>query len=335
MVSSIAVDLPEGQCGFRTNGRSTDIVFVLRQLQEKCREHKKGLYVTFGDLTKSVWHGEQKRTVEDLGATRLCPPSSSAQSSSCTKTSMVKSGSTLTSYAFYNHQQFETGLRPGTDSLLHLLQHNAQASHSTPSRRRPRLHLLPPWRQPFQTQATSGPHEDHGATDPGPPPRRRRHTRCTHRKALQRLTSCFAVSAELFGLEITKSPWRIRRSCTSGSVSPPAHQNWRGWDTVDKEIDNRLLAKANNAFWSVQCVEPQAPEEGYQDQCVQSHRALMYGSESWVTYRSHLRLLERFHQRCLGTILNIHWNDFVTNVEFLEQAELSSIEAMLLKSQLH
>ena len=61
---------------------------------------------------------------------------------------------------------------------------------------------------------------------------------------------------------------------------------------------------------------------------------LLYGSESWVTYRSHLRLLERFHQRCLRAILGIHWSAFVTNVEVLERAGVTSIETMLLKSQL-
>ena len=61
---------------------------------------------------------------------------------------------------------------------------------------------------------------------------------------------------------------------------------------------------------------------------------LLYGSELWVTYRHHLRLLEYFHQRCLRIILNIHWSDYVSNVEVLEQAEITSIEAILLKSQL-
>jgi len=61
---------------------------------------------------------------------------------------------------------------------------------------------------------------------------------------------------------------------------------------------------------------------------------LLYGSESWVTYRSHLRLLDRFHQRCLRTILGIHWSEFTTNVEVLEQAGITSIEAMLLRTQL-
>ena len=84
------------------------------------------------------------------------------------------------------------------------------------------------------------------------------------------------------------------------------------------------------------CVKQKAPKGGYQDQRVQSHHIdlsnLLYRSESSITYRSHLQLLERFHQRCLRAILNIQWNDVVTN--FLEQAELSSNEAMLLKSQL-
>ena len=56
---------------------------------------------------------------------------------------------------------------------------------------------------------------------------------------------------------------------------------------------------------------------------------LLYGSESSVTYCHHLRLL-----RCLRTILNILWTDLVTNVEVLEQAEITSIEAILLRSRL-
>ena len=52
--------------------------------------------------------------------------------------------------------------------------------------------------------------------------------------------------------------------------------------------------------------------------------------ESWVIYRRHLR----HHQRCLCTIRNIHWSDFVTNTEVLEMDKVTSIEAMLLKIQL-
>ena len=53
-VSTIEEDhLPESQRGFRANRSTTDMVFVLRQLQEKYQEKNKGLYVTFGYLIKA------------------------------------------------------------------------------------------------------------------------------------------------------------------------------------------------------------------------------------------------------------------------------------------
>ena len=68
LVPIIAKDhLPETQCGFRANRETTDMVFVLRQLQEKCREQNKGLYVTFVDLTKTYG------SLANHGAPRLPP----------------------------------------------------------------------------------------------------------------------------------------------------------------------------------------------------------------------------------------------------------------------
>ena len=54
LVPTIAQNhLPETQCGFRVNRGTTDMAFVLRQLQDKCREQNKKLYVSFVDLTKA------------------------------------------------------------------------------------------------------------------------------------------------------------------------------------------------------------------------------------------------------------------------------------------
>ena len=58
---------------------------------------------------------------------------------------------------------------------------------------------------------------------------------------------------------------------------------------------------------------------------------LLYGSETWVTFSHHLRLPERFHKRCLRSILNIHSSDYVTNVEVLQQAGITSIKTTQLK----
>nr|VZI48604.1 unnamed protein product [Spirometra erinaceieuropaei] len=43
--------LPESQCGFRYHRGTTDMIFVARQLQEKCQEMRTHLYSTFMDLT--------------------------------------------------------------------------------------------------------------------------------------------------------------------------------------------------------------------------------------------------------------------------------------------
>ena len=43
---------PETQCGFRAERSTIDMVFSLKQLQEKCREQHKHLYIAFIDLTK-------------------------------------------------------------------------------------------------------------------------------------------------------------------------------------------------------------------------------------------------------------------------------------------
>ena len=61
---------------------------------------------------------------------------------------------------------------------------------------------------------------------------------------------------------------------------------------------------------------------------------LLYGAETWTPYRRQVRLLERFHQRCLRSILNIKWHDYVSNEGVLEEAQLPSIESILLKKQL-
>ena len=49
----------------------------------------------------------------------------------------------------------------------------------------------------------------------------------------------------------------------------------------------------------------------------------------------HLKQLERFHMCSLRTILNIKWQDRVSNLQVLDVAESTSIETMILKNRLH
>ena len=45
---------------------------------------------------------------------------------------------------------------------------------------------------------------------------------------------------------------------------------------------------------------------------------LLYGCESWITYRRHVRSLDQFHMRCLRRIARIKWQDKITNTEVLQ-----------------
>ena len=45
--------LPESQCGFRCGHNTIDMIFVDRQLKEKCHEQHQDLYMAFVDLTKA------------------------------------------------------------------------------------------------------------------------------------------------------------------------------------------------------------------------------------------------------------------------------------------
>ena len=52
-VCNIGGSESESQCGFRSGRGTMDMIFTARQLQEKCREQQRELYVVFVDLTKA------------------------------------------------------------------------------------------------------------------------------------------------------------------------------------------------------------------------------------------------------------------------------------------
>ena len=58
---------------------------------------------------------------------------------------------------------------------------------------------------------------------------------------------------------------------------------------------------------------------------------LLYGAETWTVYRRHVKKLHAFMMRHLRSIMNIRWQDKVTNIKVLQRAGLPSMEDLLIR----
>ena len=356
LVPTIAAKhIPESQCGFRSNRGTTDMVFVLRQLQEKCREQNKALFITFVDLTKAF------DTVSREGLWQIlirlgCPPKfmkmimqlheeqkgrirlNNDLSEPFPIKNGVKQGCVLAPTLFSIF--FSMMLKQATDDLsdddLVYIRFRTDGSLFNLRRLQANTKTLEQLIKDllFADDAALVAHTE---------------------RALQRLTTCFAESAQLFGLEISLKKTEVLHQPAPGEISQPPSitisnttlktvQQFTYLGStistdarIDKELDNRL-GKANRAFgrlqkrvWSSSQLRCSTKIRVYKAIVLTT---LLYGAETWVTYRCHIRLLERFHQRCLRSILKIHWSDYVPNTAVLEKANILSIEAMLLQYRL-
>ena len=106
---------------------------------------------------------------------------------------------------------------------------------------------------------------------------------------------------------------------------------------VSKDLDNRL-SKASGSFgrlskrvWQSHLLHLSMKIQVNTAVVVPN---LLCSAETRFLYRKQIRLLERFHQRCLRSILGIKWLDYVSTVEVFERASLPSIESILLQAQL-
>ena len=61
---------------------------------------------------------------------------------------------------------------------------------------------------------------------------------------------------------------------------------------------------------------------------------LLYASETWVTYSKHTKRLERFHINCLQQILGLKWWHRVPHTEIRRRAGVDSLEAMIVQRRL-
>ena len=77
LIPSVAEkNLSESQCGFRRNRTTTEMIFTVRQIQEKCTEQNMCSYAVFITLTKAFDTVNSGSSLGNLAAQRNSPPSS-------------------------------------------------------------------------------------------------------------------------------------------------------------------------------------------------------------------------------------------------------------------
>ena len=73
LIAISEANLPEAQCGFRPGRSTVDMIFTVRQVQEKCLEQNLDLYSVFIDLTKA-FDTVSREALLDVLARYGCPP---------------------------------------------------------------------------------------------------------------------------------------------------------------------------------------------------------------------------------------------------------------------
>ena len=107
--------------------------------------------------------------------------------------------------------------------------------------------------------------------------------------------------------------------------------------SLDAEINTRIakaaavMSKLNRRVWQNNNLTQMTKLCVYQA-CVLS--TLLYSSEAWTTYTRQEKKLNSFHLRCLRCILDISWQDKITNTEVLQRASSFSMYTLLSQRRL-
>ena len=340
---------PEAQCGFRAGRSTTDMVFSVRQLQEKCREQRQPLYIAFVDLTKAfdlVSRSGLFSLLKRIG----CPPKllsliesyhnnmqgtisfNGGNSQPFKICSGVKQGCVLapTLFGIFFSLLLQEAFQSTTEGVLLHTRHDGKLLNLARLRAKTKVKTVLVREMLFADDAAFVSHTEEG---------------------LQELINSFSAACDDFGLTISIKKTEILAqeapSQPTISINGQALNNVKTFKylgstvsdnlCLDNELNSRigkaagLYGKLQKRVWDNKKLRLKTKMRVYST-CVIS--TLLYGSETWPAYARQEARLNTFHLRCLRRTLAISWRDKVTNQEVLSRAGLSSIQCMLSERRL-
>ena len=341
--------LPESQCGFRAGRSTMDMIFSLRQLQEKSREQGKPLFVCFVDLTKAFdtvsrsglysvlrrigcpptllkliisFHSEMTATVQFDGSTSEEFPIKCGVKQGCVLAPTLFGiyFSALLDYAFRDCPG-DVYLNTRSDGSLFNLARLRAKTKTVKTILRDFL---------FADDAALVAHNE---------------------ETLQHFMDKLSAACNIFRMQISVKKTVVLAQNTD--TAPNIQLNGNSLDVVskfnylgstvtsstafDEEVSSRIgraatvFGKLTSRAWNNKKLTTRTKILIYQA-CVLS--TLLYGAETWTTYAKHEKRLNAFHLRCLRKILNIKWQDKVPNTEVLSQAGIPSLVSLIAKRRL-
>ena len=135
----------------------------------------------------------------------------------------------------------------------------------------------------------------------------------------------------------------LHLSSTSKTAPSPMWISLYTWALSNNELDlsheiHRRVPLASSAFGPLsqrvflnRNLNLKTKMAVYNAVCVST---LLYGCESRVLYRRHIKTLEHFHISCLQRMLRLHWWDKVIHVEIRYRARCLSMEVIIAERQL-
>ena len=345
--------LPEAQCGFRAGRGTSDMIFSLRQIQEKCIEQNMPLYMIFVDFTKAfdtvnrttMWKVLRKLGCPDQFTTLISSLHTGMKASVNLKgelsepfeiTNGVKQGCVLapTLFSIYltmvmnnAFDGYDRGVwiqaRPGAD-LFNINQFKSST--------RTNKILIRELMFADDTAFVAHHHQD-----------------------AQEIITRFAKSAKDFGLKINITK-------TEMMYQPPPGRHDEGEEiSIDGEIlnsvksfkylgstityNNKLdqelhlrMSKASQSFgrlrekvWDNKDLTTKTKCAVYQAIVLST---LLYGVESWTVYKIAAHKLNAFVMSQLRQILSVKWWHFISNMKILQKTNMSSLYDTLIQRNL-
>ena len=340
---------PESQCGFRAKRSTIDMVFSIRQLQEKCREQNMPLYLGFIDLTKAFdlvsreglfqilpkigcppklrsiiesFHNNMKGTVQFDG--NLSDPFDIR--------SGVKQGCVLapTLFGIFFSMLLRHAFDDATEGIYLHSRSDGKLFNVARLKAKRKVRNILIRDMLFADDAAIATHSEH---------------------QLQSLMDRFSQACKDFGLTMSLKKTEVLAKDTDNQpkinvdnyeFKAVNHFTYLGSTissniSLDAEIDKRVgkaattLARLTSRVWENPKLTIKTKVAVY-NACVVS--TLLYGSETWTTYARQERRLNSFHLRCLRRILGISWEDKVPNTEVLSRANLPTMFTLLRQRRL-